>query len=55
MKNYIIEIKDESKTLIIKELLLELGLIEINENVFVEKRIKAKSTLKKISQISPKN
>jgi hypothetical protein len=45
MKDYVIEIKDSSKGKIIKELLKELGFIEIRKDIFIDNKSLKKATV----------
>ena len=45
MKDYVIEIKDSSKGKIIKDLLKELGFIEIRKDIFMDNKPLKKATV----------
>ena len=45
MKDYIIEIKDSSKGKIIKDLLKELGFIEVRKDLFMDNKSPKKATI----------
>jgi hypothetical protein len=45
MKDYVIEIKDNSKGKIIKDLLKELGFIEVRKDLFMDSKSLKKATV----------
>lgn len=45
MKDYIIEIKDNLKGKIIKDLLKELGFVEVRKDLFIDNKSPKKATI----------